>query len=356
MFTTIAVSTATGALNANATQQLPPAIESIWAADLAQVALEDISLNHFGAQRHTFASYSLLYRLDVQPNMLRRVAFEHKHKYGTKTPTILEVLSTAKIWLTFDTEVRFVFSLAETARSDTCVIFQLFASRSPARNNVAVVYNQATPKDAHVPALIEQKWRSDLVYLVHDDLLQGLNGARRHNPSTEYAIMYRLDISDKAFQAASQCLNGHGNKEAPSFEEILASAKIWLSFNEPTLNPVVSSVNESSDLNAITVPASPALSTVSVDTLVGEDHEVDLIGMKVKLLEEDMQKENFNSEICTPVPGIIVGCLERVFGPIHPNGPPRRRHSNKKDHKTVISEVLAVPDLFQEHQGLQSSR
>lgn len=104
MFTTgtVAVSTAFGALNTSATQQLPSTIKAVWATDLAEVALKDINLNRFGAQRHAFASYSLVYRLDIQPAMLRRVAFEHKHQYGTKTPTITEALEAAKVWLMFD--------------------------------------------------------------------------------------------------------------------------------------------------------------------------------------------------------------------------------------------------------------
>lgn len=148
--------------------------------------------------------------------------------------------------------------------------------------------------------------------------------------------MYRLDISDKVFQAASQCLDGHINKEAPPFEEILASAKTWLSFYEPMI-PTVASVTEPSILEDIVVPASPALSTVSMDTLVGEDCEVNIINMKMKLLEDDVKEERFYPDVRTPIPEVTVGCLDRVFGPVHPNGPPRRRRSNKNDHQQAVS-------------------
>lgn len=119
MFTTVAVSTVLGALNTTATQQLASSIEAIWATDFAEVALKDINLNRFGAQRHTFASYSLVYRLDIQPAMLRRIAFEHKHQYGTKTPTITEALEAAKVWLTFDADTVEVCCLSFQASVET---------------------------------------------------------------------------------------------------------------------------------------------------------------------------------------------------------------------------------------------
>lgn len=204
---------------------------------------------------------------------------------------------------------------------------------------MAVAYDCATPKGACVPADIEQKWRSGLGLLVREDLLQGLTGARRHSPSTEYDITYRLDVSDEALQATGQRLRGQSSKSAPSFDEILSSAKIWLSFNEEAASLIAPSTTDSPVLEAFAIPASPALSAVSTDTLVGEDCEIDVLKMKIKLLEDDTPKDekSIKIEARIPVPESVVGCFERVFGAVHPNGPPRRRRSNKKNLIKALS-------------------
>lgn len=213
---------------------------------------------------------------------------------------------------------------------------------------MAVAYDCATPNGACVPADIEQKWRSGLGLLVREDLLQGLTGARRHSPSTEYDITYRLDVSDEALQATGQRLRGQSSKSAPSFDEILSSAKIWLSFNEEAASLVAPSTTDSPVLEAFAIPASPALSTVSTDTLVGEDCEIDILKMKIKLLEDDTAKDEKSIEIEAriPVPESVVGCFERVFGAVHPNGPPRRRRSNKKNIITALPESKPTQGSF----------
>lgn len=210
---------------------------------------------------------------------------------------------------------------------------------------MAVAYDHPTPKGARVPAHIEQKWRSDLSLLLREDLLQGLGGARRHSPSAEYDIMYRLDVSDEALHATGQRLSGLSTGSAPSFDEVLSSAKIWLSFNEDASDLLTHSALASSALEATTIPASPALSTLSVDTLVGEDCEADVLKMKIKLLEDDILQDD-KSFIRTPIPESTVGCFERVFGSVHPNGPPRRRRSNKKNQFTALSESKLIQSSF----------
>lgn len=119
MFTTVPVSvnSASGIHTSSGLAQLPASIEEVWVSDLTTAILEDIGLGRFVAQRHTFGSYSLVYRLDVQPAMLRRVALEHKYQYGTNTPAVTEMLELAKVWLTFNTDAAVNVSFTSTAPS-----------------------------------------------------------------------------------------------------------------------------------------------------------------------------------------------------------------------------------------------
>lgn len=109
MFTTVAVSN-NRVVNNNVEPLLPASIKAIWVADLTMVALQDISAGRFGAQRHVFPSYSLVYRLDILSTIFRGVARDQKFKgtYVTTTPDISEIIGSAKVWLSFEANIEIV--------------------------------------------------------------------------------------------------------------------------------------------------------------------------------------------------------------------------------------------------------
>lgn len=86
---------------------LPPSIAAIWARDLYSTVLIDIYRRRFGPQRHVFELYTLVYRLDILPNVLQKTV----QNFNTAAdgvvediPQFSEALEMAKVWLTFDEE------------------------------------------------------------------------------------------------------------------------------------------------------------------------------------------------------------------------------------------------------------
>lgn len=86
---------------------LPLAIFLHWSAELYSLVLLDICFGLFGPRRHVRKAqgYTLMYRLDVDPTVLARVAHDPKGTKGDdKTPSLWSLLEDAKIWLSFDAE------------------------------------------------------------------------------------------------------------------------------------------------------------------------------------------------------------------------------------------------------------
>lgn len=107
MFTTTTV-TAQSASGNKSKFALPAAIERIWVADLTLTILKDVRQALFGARRHVFDDYTMVYRVDIEPAVLRRVLVNEISGVhvapGGKIPTLREVVESAKVWLSYDEE------------------------------------------------------------------------------------------------------------------------------------------------------------------------------------------------------------------------------------------------------------
>lgn len=102
MLSTILVSTAPAS---KAAVSLPAIIKKTWVADLTKLVLADISAGRFGAQRHTLAAYSVVYRLDIHSDVLECAVSDRT--------LLAEVLETAKVWLSFN---------ADTVKFEVCLV------------------------------------------------------------------------------------------------------------------------------------------------------------------------------------------------------------------------------------------
>jgi len=205
--------------------------------------------------------------------------------------------------------------------------------------HVAVCHDQPTPKEANVPYFIERTWRTDLALIVLRDLLDHRFGARRHNILSRYNLIYRLDVSEDVLLRCARHVSG-GPKEpgTPTVPELLSYAKVWLGFEDQSMTTPVG--EPLVDLEEASALVSPALSDGSQITLVGElDTEyTTTIKAKptkcVRFNEEvaikhfhktDVVSPNLKPSVSLQIPDPADGAYERVFGPVHPNGAPRRR-------------------------------
>lgn len=86
-------------------ERLPEKIKTHWRHDLTVLILQDLENNRFGACRHTLpAGYDIIYRLDVEQDVLKRVAEAPRWTFDLDqddTPTLNEVLRDAKVWISF---------------------------------------------------------------------------------------------------------------------------------------------------------------------------------------------------------------------------------------------------------------
>lgn len=179
--------------------------------------------------------------------------------------------------------------------------------------------------------------------------MQGFSGCRRHSPSKDYDIVYELNVSGQVLGATTKRLMGQKAEVDVSFAEILPCAKVWLSFTEIIPSPLVNLMVESSLLVPDT-PASPTLSVASVDTLVDDmDFETDSINLKLKLVDSDvLPAKDLSLTTAAHIKEIqkaMAGSYKRVFGPVHPNGPPRRRRRSNIQCDQVSIENKAIQSV-----------
>jgi hypothetical protein len=88
---------------------LPSTIANTWVFDLKRLVLQDILAGRFGAQRHSLSSYTIMYRLDVMPEVLcQAAALAEAEVEATENkgfPSFDEILQVAKVWLSFEENV-----------------------------------------------------------------------------------------------------------------------------------------------------------------------------------------------------------------------------------------------------------
>lgn len=88
---------------------LPSTIANTWILDFKRFALQDVFAGRFGAQRHPLPSYTIMYRLDVMPEVLRHAATLSEAGIeateNEESPSFDEILGMAKVWLAFDENV-----------------------------------------------------------------------------------------------------------------------------------------------------------------------------------------------------------------------------------------------------------
>lgn len=105
MLTTITVSAKSASGNTSKLA-LPAAIERVWVADLTSTILKDVRQALFGARRHLFDDYTMIYRVDIDPAVLCRVLVNEISgihvAQGGKIPTLRDVVESAKVWLSYD--------------------------------------------------------------------------------------------------------------------------------------------------------------------------------------------------------------------------------------------------------------
>jgi hypothetical protein len=205
--------------------------------------------------------------------------------------------------------------------------------------HVAVCHDQPTPKEANVPDFIERTWRTDLALIVLRDLLDYQFGARRHNILSRYDLMYRLDVSEDVLLRCARHVSGAPKDPGtPTVPELLSYAKVWLGFEDQSMTTPVGSLLE--NFEEASTPVSPALSDGSQITLVGEPDTEYTTTIKakptkhVRFNEEVATKHFHKTDVVSPnlkpsvslqIPDPADGTYGRVFGPVHPNGAPRRR-------------------------------
>lgn len=133
MFTTTAV-TVQSASDNKSKLALPAAIERVWVAGLTSTILKDVRQALFGARRHVFDNYTMMYRVDIEPTVLRRVLVNEISGLhvapGGKIPTLREVVESAKVWLSYDEEKLAKVSLSHAGLNSRRVhySFQLLVS------------------------------------------------------------------------------------------------------------------------------------------------------------------------------------------------------------------------------------
>jgi hypothetical protein len=232
------------------------------------------------------------------------------------------------------------------------------AARSPIRH-VAVRHDKPTPKDANVPDSIEQQWRAALALIVLQDLLDYQFGARRHSIPSGYDLIYRLDVSEDVFLRCARSVSGASTEPGtPNAAELLACAKVWLEFEDSSTRTRL--VQPLANIEETSTPVSPALSDSSQITLVGEPDEEYSAALKTKRTKcvrfsEKVAIKRFRkfdavhpkSTFSLPSAQMLdpsSGAYERVFGPVHPNGAPRRRRHSAAARK-LTDTAMARSDV-----------
>lgn len=150
---------------------LPENIKTHWRHDLTVLVLQDLDDNRFGACRHTLpAGYDIIYRLDVEHDVLKRVAKAPRWTFDLDqddTPTLSEVLRDVKVWISFQDRqvIQPIGACSTTSTGTTPIAAELLVEEgkstpssllvgSPALSDTTLVSDGASPltKEAVIKA------------------------------------------------------------------------------------------------------------------------------------------------------------------------------------------------------------